>query len=99
MTEFLLVYAKLILDKKEEVQLINVYLWGVYHSQEEADKAAAECINQIKGGAIVPRVFLHKPESHLCDTFYEAMEWYDKMCKKMSETNKILQKASQKTKL
>jgi hypothetical protein len=98
-TEYLLVYAKLILDKKEEVQLINVYLWGIYGSQEEADKAATECVNQIKGGAIVPRVFLHDPQSNLCDTFYEAMEWYDKMCRKMTDTNRILLKANSKTKL
>lgn len=94
MTEYLLVYAKMILDKKDEVQLINVYLWGMYPTQQDADTAATECVNQIKGGAIVPRVFLHNPDNSICDTFYEAMEWYEKMCRKMTDTNRILLKAS-----
>ena len=95
MNGYMVAYAKVTLDK-HSVNLNGVYLGGVAMDQEEADKIAKSCVNDVKGGTVFPKVIqLEQPQS-LIDTMYDAIDSFERMVAGMKETSKIIKRTQGK---
>ncbi len=50
-------YAKVTEDRKAGLDLDGVYLGGFTFDSAEADRVAVACVNTVRGGTILPKVY------------------------------------------
>lgn len=96
MNDYAVAYAKISVDKVTGIEFHGVYFGGIGHTPEEAEGIAKECVNNIKGGTILPRVYRLSNDSTLIDVMYEAADKFEDMVKKMKEADDIINKAMKK---
>lgn len=94
--KWMVAYAKILLDKDNGVKLHDIYFGGVGDSQEEAARIAKECVNTIKGGTILPRVFKLDEGLTIIDMLYEAADKFEVIAKRMQEAEVILNRSKKK---
>lgn len=96
MHNFAVAFAKITVDKLNGIEFHGVYFGGVSETSEQADQIARECVNNIKGGTILPRVYKLTNTNNLIDIMYEAADKFEDMVKKMQEADTIMTKTSRK---
>ena len=96
MHNFAVAFAKITVDKLNGIEFHGVYFGGVSETSEQADQIARECVNNIKGGTILPRVYKLTNTNNLIDIMYEAADKFEDMVKKMQEADTIMSKANRK---
>lgn len=79
---FFIVYARIIDDKHAGVKLGGVYFGGTAETFQEAEEIAKDCVNTIKGGTVIPKIY----DSHnkrLLPIMLEAQEKFQKLEEQM----------------
>lgn len=89
MTKYVVAYAKITTDKSG-VKLQGVYFGGVGDSLNEANELASECVNKVKGGAILPKVYPINSRENLVDILYNASNKFEQITYHMQEAEKIV---------
>lgn len=88
--KFVVAYAKVSIDKEDGIELQGVYFGGIADAEAEADIIATECVNQIKGGTVLPAILqLHEPQD-LLDLLDHAHTRFEAKTAQMREANDIL---------
>lgn len=83
-------YAKIIDDKDNGIKLAGVYFGGVAADKEEAEKIARDCVNNIKGGTIMPRLHQSPNTCNLVHVMAEAETVFKKKESEMIMAASIL---------
>lgn len=96
MHNFAVAFAKITVDKLNGIEFHGVYFGGVSETTDQADQIARECVNNIKGGTILPRIYKLSATNNLIDIMYEAADKFEDMVKKMQEADIIMTKAAKK---
>jgi hypothetical protein len=55
--QIVVAYAKVVEDKIDGICIQGVFFGGIASTREEADSIARDCVNNVKGGTILPRLF------------------------------------------
>jgi len=85
---YVVAYAKITVEKSKDVTLNGVYFGGITTNHEEAELIATQCINNAKGGTIIPRIVTCKTPL-IIDGLYEAQDKFEKLIEEMREANMI----------
>lgn len=94
--KWIIAYAKVILNKETGIITHSVYFGGISHTEEKANEAARECINTIKGGTIIPKIFRIAESTTIVDALYDAEEKFEMIVKRMQEANSIIKRDKSK---
>lgn len=89
MEKYVVAYAKIITDK-EGISLQGVYFGGIGETAEEADEMARECVNNIRGGTILPKVLKITDKGQILDILYDASDRFEQTTTNMQEADKII---------
>ena len=95
---WVVVYAKISTDKDNGIKLQGTYFGGQAISFTLAENLARECVNSIKGGTIIPKIFKLDTENDLVEIMYTATEKFEKEVERMIEADRIIAKGQEKRK-
>lgn len=88
--QYMVAYAKIVVDKEEGIILQGVYFGGISDTNEDAEKIARECVNSIRGGTILPKVIKLDEECQILDALYDVTARFDAITKGMVESDRIV---------
>ena len=87
------VYAKILLDKDEGVELQGIYFGGIGDTIQDAETIARECVNIIKGGTIMPRIVKITSDNYsIIDALYDVADKFESTTKRMRDAESILRR-------
>jgi hypothetical protein len=92
LNQYIVVYAKIIDDKREGIRMQGVYFGGIGDTLEDAESIAKKCVNEIRGGTIIPKVFPLNAKLCIVETLYDAERKFEQVAKNMSQAEEILRK-------
>jgi hypothetical protein len=90
--EYLVAYARVIIDREEGIILEGVYFGGVTSTKEEADTIAHQCVNISRSGTTIPKVALLKEPHLMIDALYELTERFETLVGNMQEADTTVSK-------
>ena len=93
--QYVVAYAR-ITTEKDNISLQGVYFGGVGETPEQADEIARECVNQIRGGSILPKVMLIEEKEQLISAMLDVCEKFEQVTAYMVEANGILTRTNRK---
>ena len=96
--DWVVIYAKIVIDKDSGIYLNNVYFGGYAESLSGAECAARSCINNIKGGTIIPKKYKLSPEIDLIEAFFDATQKFESMVSDMQKVESITSRNKAKKK-
>ena len=85
----LVVYAKVVDDKRVGVIMTGVHFGGIVETENEADEVARVCVNSTQGSIIIPRI-IELPPHKLCEIIKETEESFDRLATRMYENEKTI---------
>jgi hypothetical protein len=85
-------YAKILIHKDTGIVLQGVYYGGSSNTEEVAESIARECVNSIKGGTIIPKIYRLDGDFDLVSALYCAAEKFEKDVNRMIEVDNIISK-------
>ena len=80
---FAVFYGKFVEDKEEGIYLDGIYFGGVGQSNNDAEVLAKQCVQSIRGGVVIPKIFPIKSEMRLIDLTIDAQNKFYKLEKDM----------------
>ncbi len=86
---FIIMYAKITVDKVEGPTLSGVYFGGISPLEDEADGIAERCTSETQGGLIIPKV-LPMGERSLFQASAFLRTQFEKMADRMLDNHKTL---------
>ena len=94
MSEFAVIYGKVVDDKELGVYLASIHLGGIAPTAQEADQLARHCVNTCKGGTIFPKIFpIHLPNS-LLGIMEQASKKFYALERQMVEAETIIKNST-----
>lgn len=97
--EWAVFYSKVSTDKGDGIELLGVFFGGVSDSEKGASAIAIDCVNNIKGGTIFPRVVRLSESNNLIDALYTSADHFENIVHKMQETELISGRAQEINKI
>lgn len=91
---YLVTFAKVSIDKVEGIELLGTYFGGLTPDESEAEQIAYDCVNQSKGGTILPAISILKEPEDLLDMIDAAHARFESKTRQMREAYEILNKTS-----
>lgn len=91
---YLVTFAKVSIDKTEGIELLGTYFGGLTPDESEAEKIAYDCVNQSKGGTILPAISILRNPEDLLDMIDAAHARFESKTKQMREAHEILNKTA-----
>ena len=95
---WIIIYAKISTDKDNGIGLQGIYFGGQATTFESAEGLARDCVNSIKGGTIIPKIYRLDEDIDLVEAMYTATEKFEKDVERMIEADKIIAKGAEKRK-
>lgn len=90
--EYVVAYAKITESKEDGIVLEGVFFGGLGETLDEANKLARECVNNIRGGAIIPKIIPLTGDCQVIDALYDATENFEKIRDQMIEASDTIQR-------
>lgn len=87
---YVIVYAKMTISKSI-VKLDGVYFGGICDDEEESSQIARDCVNNIRGGAIMPKVIEISDDYNVLDAMLDATDKFEYIARQMIEANNIIE--------
>jgi hypothetical protein len=94
--KYLVAYAKIVVDREQGIALQGVYFGGIGETLPEAESIAKDCVNNIRGGTILPKVLKLDGDGRVIDALYEATEKFEKVTANMVEADSIINRNRRK---
>lgn len=95
---FIVAYAKIIIDKDSGISLQGVYFGGAGESYEEAEDLARECVNTTRGGTVLPKVLKVTGKHQVIDALYDAADNFESITRQMQEADGIIKRTQHRSK-
>jgi hypothetical protein len=86
---FIILYAKVVDDKKNGPVLSGIYVGGARYTEEDADKLATRCVSETQGGMIIPKVMELRNDDFMYTIGLIQKQFY-KMVVRMKENFDIM---------
>lgn len=93
--QFLVLYARITIDKNDGILLNGVYFGGV-GLKEEAEAIATDCVNIMRGGTILPKVVPIPDDVDFIELIYDVIDMFTDLVRNMIETQKTINKTKAK---
>lgn len=87
------VYAKIVDDKEDGISLAGVYFGGAGNTRQVAEGIARECVNGIKGGTIMPKLYEAGTSATLPSIMTQAEAFFKKKEAEMITTAEIISRS------
>ena len=94
----IVVFARVIEDKQDGVYISGVYFGGLSGTKEGADEIAHYCVNNMRGGIIIPKIFKTSSKNDLLNIMDEARKRFWALEQRMIEAEDIMQRNQERTK-
>jgi hypothetical protein len=94
--KYLVAYAKIVVDREQGIALQGVYFGGIGDTLHEAEVIAKDCVNNVRGGTILPKVLKLDGQGRVIDALYEATEKFEKVTANMIEADSIINRGRRK---
>jgi len=86
------------MSDKSQINLAGIYFGGISEDFEEAEQLARSCVNTIKGGTILPRIFETNQTGQLIELMYEAADRFDTIVNQMRSADEIIERSKKRRK-
>lgn len=90
---FAVFYGRFVEDKEDGIYLDGIYFGGVGRDNNDAEKLAKECVQTIRGGVVIPKIFPIKSEMRLIDLTADAQNKFYKLEKDMIDVEDQMAKS------
>lgn len=97
-SKWFVVYAKVIDDKGSNIRVTEAHFGGVGNTEEIAEQIARECVNSIKGGTPIVKLFRANGILRLKEVMDEADEKFRLIEERMLMTAEIINRGAPKKK-
>ena len=87
---YMVAYAKITEDKRKGILLQGVYFGGIGDTLEDAEQIARQCVNEVRGGTIIPKVLKLQNRCKVIDAMHEAFDKFCDIADQMIEADKII---------
>jgi len=87
---YMVAYAKITEDKRKGILLQGVYFGGIGDTLEDAEHIARKCVNEVRGGTIIPKVLKLQGHRRVIDAMHEAFDKFCDIADQMIEADKII---------
>jgi hypothetical protein len=91
---YLVTFAKVSIDKVDGIELLGTYFGGLSPDEAEAEQMAHDCVNQSKGGTILPAISILKTPEDLLEMIDVAHTRFEAKTRQMREAHEILTKTT-----
>lgn len=89
---YLVAYAK-ITESSDGISLQGVYFGGMGATHDEAAQIARDCVNNTRGGTILPKVCKVHGKNQILEALYDAQEAFESITAQMSEANETIKRS------
>ncbi len=86
---FVVMYGKFVEDKEDGIYLDNVFFGGLSDDRNVADKVAQRCVSTLKGGIIIPKVFVLEEAERIPEMFPRVRRKFGQLEKEMIDAEDI----------
>lgn len=90
---WVVVYARIVDSKEDGVYLAGVHFGGIAIEKTEADSIARECVNNIRGGTIMPKVLRLNGRHRLPAVMQDELSRFKKIESRMQDTAQIIDRS------
>ena len=87
---YVVAYAKITEDKRKGISLSGVYFGGIGDTLEDAEQIARKCVNEIRGGTIIPKVLKIRGSYQVIPAMNEAFDRFCDIADQMIEADQII---------
>ena len=87
---YMVAYAKITEDKRKGISLQGVYFGGIGETKEDAERIARKCVNEIRGGTVIPKVLKLQGCYKVIDAMHEAFDRFCDIADQMIEADQII---------
>jgi hypothetical protein len=95
--EYLVAYAKIVEDD-DGIILQGVYFGGIGTTYEAAEGIARDCVNQVRGGTVLPKVVKLTRPCQVIDALFDAADNFEAITAQMIEADATIRKTHSKRK-
>ena len=87
---YVVAYAKITEDKRKGISLHGVYFGGIGDTLEDAEQIARKCVNEMRGGTIIPKVLKIRGSYQVISAMNEAFDRFCDIADQMIEADQII---------
>jgi len=95
-TSYIVCFAKVVDDKHDGVHLAGVYFGGIASDHPGAEQVARDCVNTVRGGTVIPRIFAVSGRYQLLPTMREAILRFRRLEADMMSAEEIITRSVRK---
>lgn len=95
--EYLVAYAKIVEDD-DGIILQGVYFGGIGPTYEAAESIARDCVNQVRGGTVLPKVVKLTRPCQVIDALFDATDNFEAITAQMVEADATIRRTHSKRK-
>lgn len=95
-TKFVVAYAKITMDK-DGIALQGVYFGGLGDSMSEAETLARDCVNNVRGGTILPKVVKIDGKEQVLEALYDASDKFEEVTANMQEADAVISRTQNRS--
>ena len=88
--KYVVAFARISVDKQDGIIMHGVFFGGIGDTFIEATQIARECVNNIRGGAIIPKILQMSNDENIIDVLYNAADKFEQITKNMLEVHEHL---------
>lgn len=88
--KYVVAYAKITETKDDGINLNGVFFGGLGATQEKADQVARSCVNNTKGGTIIPKIVPIDGPEQVIRALDDATDSFERITDQMIEANKTI---------
>ena len=83
-------------DKRKGISLQGVYFGGIGKTLEDAEQIARKCVNEIRGGTVIPKVLKLQGRHEVIDAMHEAFSRFCDIADQMIEADEIISRTKKR---
>lgn len=93
--DYLVAYAKVVEDN-DGIMLQGVYFGGIGKTYQEASDIARECVNNTRGGTILPKVCEVRGKHQILEALYDVTDRFENITAQMAEADKTIKRSARR---
>lgn len=89
---YVVFYAKVIDDKDDGVYMAGIYFGGLGKTLADAEAEARDCVNTVRGGTILPKIYELPGERQLIQVMNKAVDKFRILEREMFAAEDIIER-------
>jgi hypothetical protein len=95
-TMYIVCFAKIVDDKHDGIQLAGVHFGGAAPDYKSAEQIARDCVNNVRGGTVIPRIFNVTGHYQLLPAMNEAIARFRRLEADMVSAEEIIARSNKR---